>query len=247
MPEPSSPNSLICRNSSAVGWCGAQGPPAGRDRCRRCCGGGPCAVPLAGLPDRGSPRPPAGTTAGAHRTRVLALCCRGCRRLGACGAGGDGARAVARARDADLGRPRLGQLVARLAGMQLPAFVLLEAIERLAWGQRTLTLPCRVPSWWAWACSSWLRPVASGRRSGGPRRRGMGDLGGSAGQWRPRTTAPATAWSWSGVADEQGRCPGSALSPVAAYPRCTKTSGHAPGGRRISLSLFMDKQDEDAR
>lgn len=38
MPEPSSPNSLICRNSSAVGWCGAQGPPAGRDRCRRCCG-----------------------------------------------------------------------------------------------------------------------------------------------------------------------------------------------------------------
>ena len=35
--------------------------------------GRPCAVPLAGLPDRGSPRPPAGTTAGAHRTRVLAL------------------------------------------------------------------------------------------------------------------------------------------------------------------------------
>lgn len=41
---------------------------------------------------------------------------------------------MARARDADLGQPRLGQLVARLAGMQLPAFVLLEAIERLAWG-----------------------------------------------------------------------------------------------------------------
>jgi hypothetical protein len=69
--------------------------------------GRPCAVPLAGLPDRGSPRPPAGTTAGAHRTRVLAPCCRGCRRLGACGPGGDGAQAVARARDADLGQPRL--------------------------------------------------------------------------------------------------------------------------------------------
>ncbi len=43
-----------------------------------------------------------------------------------------GSRAVARARDADLGQPRLRHLVARLAGMQLPAFVLLEATERLA-------------------------------------------------------------------------------------------------------------------
>jgi hypothetical protein len=56
-----------------------------------------------------------------------------------------GARAVARARDADLGQPRLGQLVARLAGMQLPAFVLLEAIERLASGAADLEFVLQAP------------------------------------------------------------------------------------------------------
>ena len=56
-----------------------------------------------------------------------------------------GARAVARARDADLGQPRLGQLVARLAGMQLPAFVLLEAIERLASGAADLAFVLQAP------------------------------------------------------------------------------------------------------
>jgi len=56
-----------------------------------------------------------------------------------------GARAVARARDADLGRPRLGQLVARLVGIQLPAFVLLEAIERLASGAADLAFVLQAP------------------------------------------------------------------------------------------------------
>jgi hypothetical protein len=56
-----------------------------------------------------------------------------------------GARAVAQARDADLGQPRLGQLVARLAGMQLPAFVLLEAIERLASGAADLAFVLQAP------------------------------------------------------------------------------------------------------
>ena len=56
-----------------------------------------------------------------------------------------GAQAVARARDADLGQPRLGQLVARLAGMQLPTFVLLEAIERLAWGAADLDFALQGP------------------------------------------------------------------------------------------------------
>jgi hypothetical protein len=56
-----------------------------------------------------------------------------------------GARAVARARDADLGQHRLGQLVARMAGMQIPAFVLLEAIERLASGAAGLDLVLQAP------------------------------------------------------------------------------------------------------
>jgi hypothetical protein len=56
-----------------------------------------------------------------------------------------GAWAVARARDADLGQPRLGQLVARLARMQLPAFVLLEAIERLASGATGLDFVLQAP------------------------------------------------------------------------------------------------------
>jgi hypothetical protein len=56
-----------------------------------------------------------------------------------------GARAVARARDADSGQQRLCQLVARLAGMQLPAFVLLEAIERLASGAADLEFVLQAP------------------------------------------------------------------------------------------------------
>jgi hypothetical protein len=56
-----------------------------------------------------------------------------------------GARAVAQARDADVGQPRLGQLVARLAGMQLPAFVLLEATERLASGAADLAFVLQDP------------------------------------------------------------------------------------------------------
>lgn len=56
-----------------------------------------------------------------------------------------GSRAVARARDADLGQWRLPQLVARLAGMQLPAFVLLEAIERLASGPADLDFFLQAP------------------------------------------------------------------------------------------------------
>jgi hypothetical protein len=56
-----------------------------------------------------------------------------------------GSRAVAQARDADLGQQRLRHLVARLAGMQLPAFVLLEAIERLASGTAGLGLFLQAP------------------------------------------------------------------------------------------------------
>jgi hypothetical protein len=56
-----------------------------------------------------------------------------------------GSRAVAQARGTDLGQPRLGQLVARLAGMQVPAFVLLEAIERLASGTANLDFVLQAP------------------------------------------------------------------------------------------------------
>jgi hypothetical protein len=56
-----------------------------------------------------------------------------------------GARAVAQARGGDLGRPRLGQLVVRLTGMQLPAFVLLEAIERFASGAVDLGFVLEAP------------------------------------------------------------------------------------------------------
>jgi hypothetical protein len=56
-----------------------------------------------------------------------------------------GSQAAARARDADLGQPRLRHLVARLAGMQLPAFVLLEATERLASGTAGLDLFLQAP------------------------------------------------------------------------------------------------------
>lgn len=56
-----------------------------------------------------------------------------------------GSRAVAQARDADLGQPQLRQLVARLTGMQLPAFVLLEAIERLASGAADLDFALQAP------------------------------------------------------------------------------------------------------
>ena len=56
-----------------------------------------------------------------------------------------GSRAVAHARDAHLGQPRLRHLVARLAGMQLPAFVLLEATERFASGTAGLDLFLQAP------------------------------------------------------------------------------------------------------
>jgi hypothetical protein len=56
-----------------------------------------------------------------------------------------GSRAVAQARDTDLGQRRLRHLVARLAGMQLPAFVLLEAIERLASGTADLDFALQAP------------------------------------------------------------------------------------------------------
>jgi hypothetical protein len=56
-----------------------------------------------------------------------------------------GSRAVAQAWDADLGRQRLRPLVARLAGMQIPAFILLEAIERLASGAAGLDFALQAP------------------------------------------------------------------------------------------------------
>jgi hypothetical protein len=56
-----------------------------------------------------------------------------------------GSRAVAQARDADLGQRRLRPLVARLAGMQIPAFILLEAIERLASGAADLDFALHAP------------------------------------------------------------------------------------------------------
>jgi hypothetical protein len=56
-----------------------------------------------------------------------------------------GSRAVAQARDADLGQQRLRPLVARLAGMQIPAFILLEAIERLASGAAGLDFALQAP------------------------------------------------------------------------------------------------------
>jgi hypothetical protein len=209
--------------------------------------GRPCAVPLAGLPDRGSPRPPAGTTAGAHRTRVLALAAAVAAALGlaALVVTGHG--------------PWPGHAMPTWGGRGLaswwPAWPGCSCPRSSCWRRSSASPVGRGPC----VCPAGSLPGGLGRAAPGCGRwplegllvdrvdEGMGDLGGSAGQWRPRTTAPATARSWSGVADEQGRCPGSALSPVAAYPRCTKTSGHAPGGRRIPLSLFMDKQDEDAR
>lgn len=56
-----------------------------------------------------------------------------------------GARAVAQARDADVGQQRLCQLVTRLARVQLPAFVLLEATERLASGAVDLDFALQAP------------------------------------------------------------------------------------------------------
>jgi hypothetical protein len=56
-----------------------------------------------------------------------------------------GSRAWAQACDADLGQQRLRRLVARLAGMQLPAFVLLEAIERLASAESGLGFALQTP------------------------------------------------------------------------------------------------------
>jgi len=56
-----------------------------------------------------------------------------------------GSWAVAQARDADLGQQRLRHLVARLAGMQIPAFVLLEATERFASGTAGLGFALQAP------------------------------------------------------------------------------------------------------
>jgi hypothetical protein len=56
-----------------------------------------------------------------------------------------GSRAAAQARDGDLGQQRLRHLVARLAGIQLPAFILLEAIERLASGAAGLGYALHAP------------------------------------------------------------------------------------------------------
>jgi hypothetical protein len=56
-----------------------------------------------------------------------------------------GSQAVARARAADLGQQRLRHLVTYLVRMQLPAFVLLEAIERLASGTAGLDLFLQAP------------------------------------------------------------------------------------------------------
>jgi hypothetical protein len=56
-----------------------------------------------------------------------------------------GSRAVAQACDADLGEQRLRHLVARLAAMQVPAFVLMEAIERLASGAGGLAFALHAP------------------------------------------------------------------------------------------------------
>jgi hypothetical protein len=56
-----------------------------------------------------------------------------------------GSRAVSQAHDADPGQRRLRHLVARLAGMQLPAFVLLEVIERLASGSAELDFALQAP------------------------------------------------------------------------------------------------------
>jgi hypothetical protein len=56
-----------------------------------------------------------------------------------------GSRAVAQACDADVGQRRLRHLVARLVGMQLPAFVLLEAIERQTSGPADLDFFLQAP------------------------------------------------------------------------------------------------------
>jgi hypothetical protein len=56
-----------------------------------------------------------------------------------------GSRAVAQARNADLSQQRLRHLVASLAGTQIPAFVLLEAIERLASGTAGLDFALQAP------------------------------------------------------------------------------------------------------
>jgi hypothetical protein len=56
-----------------------------------------------------------------------------------------GSRAVAQARTADLGQQRHRHLVVRLAGMQIPAFVLLEAIEGLASGTASLDVALQAP------------------------------------------------------------------------------------------------------
>jgi hypothetical protein len=56
-----------------------------------------------------------------------------------------GSRAAVQARNADLGQQRLRHLVGRLAGMQIPAFVLLEAIERLTSGTAGLDYALQAP------------------------------------------------------------------------------------------------------
>jgi L-lactate permease len=56
-----------------------------------------------------------------------------------------GSRAVVQARDADLGQQRLRYLVVRLAAMQIPAFVLLEAIESIASGTASLDVALQAP------------------------------------------------------------------------------------------------------
>jgi hypothetical protein len=56
-----------------------------------------------------------------------------------------GSRAVVQARDADLGQRRLRYLVVRLAAMQIPAFVLLEAIESIASGTASLDVALQAP------------------------------------------------------------------------------------------------------
>lgn len=56
-----------------------------------------------------------------------------------------GSRAVSQARNADSADERLGHLVLRLAGTQVPAFVLLEWLERLAFGKPGLAFAMQAP------------------------------------------------------------------------------------------------------
>ncbi len=56
-----------------------------------------------------------------------------------------GSRAVVQARDADLGQQRSRHLMVRLAAMQIPAFVLLEAIESIASGTASLDVALQAP------------------------------------------------------------------------------------------------------